>query len=106
MFTLKNVIRTTLIRYASTRPGPRYIKSTFVFVCEIQKAVFSILLLFIEQRSISVGLKAILQAFIKEPSTTIKIFMIASIYIIQNNLSLFAISKLDIATFSVNENYD
>jgi len=101
MFTLQNVIRTTIMRYTRTTSGPRYIKSTFVFICEIQKAILCMFLIFANERNIFSGLKIILQTILKEPYNTMKICLIALIYTIQNNFNQIAISKMDIAHFTV-----
>lgn len=103
MFTLQNVIKTTLMSYIKKQPGPRFINSTFIFVFEIQKAMFSIFLIFGEERNILIGLKRIYRTIRTEPYATIKICIVALIYTVQNNANLFAIERLDIVTFTVDE---
>ncbi len=103
MFTLQNVIRTALMRYTNIRPGPKYIGSTFIFICEIQKAILSIFLILCEERNVIGGFKRIIKIILTEPYNTIKICIIGLIYYIQNSLSLFAASNLDVAVYGVNK---
>ncbi len=102
IYILNSVIRSTLLRYISTQSGPRYVGSTFVFFGEIQKSLFSIFLIFGQEGNILIGLKKVIRVFVKEPYVTIKICVIGLVYIIQNNLNLYAVSKLDIPTYAVN----
>ena len=84
------------------RPDSKYIKSTFVFVCEIQKALMNLFLLIVQERSIIGALKAIFKATTREWHIFMKLFIVAAVYTLQNNVRLFAISKLNVATFEVN----
>ncbi len=102
IFTLQNVVRLTLLRYISTRSGPRYIGSTFVFICEIQKAIFSIFLIFGQEGNILIGFRKIFRSILNEPYITMKICLVSLVYVIQNNLTVIAAKKLDIATLAVN----
>ncbi len=102
IYILNSVIRSTLLRYTRTQSGPRYIGSTFVFFGEIQKILFSIFIIFGQEGNILIGSKKVIRVFVKEPYVTIKICVIAVVYIIQNNLNIYAASKLDIPTYAVN----
>jgi len=102
MFTLQNVIRATLLRYQRLR-GQHYISSTLIFISEIEKTLLSILLVFGEERSVIIGLKSIWKSILQEPHISIKICVVALIYVIQDNLTVLAMERLSVATFGVNE---
>ena len=104
LFVAQRVIRTSILRYASKRPDSKYIKSTFVFVCEIQKAIMNLFLVIAEERSIIGAFKAIFHATTREWHIVMKLFIVAAVYTLQNNVRLFAISKLNVATFEVIKN--
>lgn len=99
---LQNVLSIMLVRYVRTTPGPRFIKSTFVVICEVQKAILSILLISCEERGVIAGLKAMYKKILLRPSDTLKLSIPALIYTLQNNLVIIAISNLDPATYVVN----
>lgn len=99
--TLQNVTSILLLRYVRTRTGPRFINSTAVVNSEIQKTIFSILLLFIEEGRFRRGFHLIYHKFVKEPKDTLKTGIPALLYVLQNNLLYIAISNLDAATFQV-----
>lgn len=103
IFVAQRVIRTTLLRYAATKSTSKYIKSTFVFVCEIEKAIMNLFLVIVEERGIIRGFKAIFKATTKELHIVLKLSIIAALYTVQNNIRLYAISKLDVATFEVSK---
>lgn len=103
LFVVQRVIRTSILRYASTKSDSKYIKSTFVFVCEIEKGIMNLILVIAENRSIIIGFKTIFKTTINELHILMKLFLIAAVYTLQNNVRLFAISKLNIATYEVNE---
>ena len=103
LYILQSVIRTTVLRAAVTKSDQRFISSTFVFVGEIEKAILSIFLILLEELNPIKGFKAILRAILTEPFITLQISLTAVIYTIQNNLSVYAVRKLDIATLGVNK---
>jgi len=101
LLTLQNVTSILLLRYVRTTTGPRFINSTAVFNSEIQKTVFSILLLFNEERNVITGLKLIYNKIILQSKDTFKTGIPALLYTLQNNLLFISISNLDAATFQV-----
>ena len=103
IFVAQRVIRTTMLRYATTKSSSKYIRSTFVFVCEIEKGIMDLFLVIVEERGIIRGFKAIFNATINELHIVLKLSIIAAVYTIQNNIRLYAISKLDVATFEVSK---
>jgi UDP-sugar transporter A1/2/3 len=90
------------LRYVRTTSGPRFINSTLIWICEVQKAILSLILIIGEERSLIGGLKSIYNKILLEPKDTIKMAIPALIYTVQSNLNLKAISNLDAATFMVN----
>ncbi|CAF3772750.1 unnamed protein product [Adineta steineri] len=101
LLTLQNVTSILLLRYVRTTTGPRFINSTAVFNSEIQKTLFSFLLLINEERSIIKGFKLIYTQIICQWKDTIKTGFPALLYTLQNNLLFISISYLDAATFQV-----
>ncbi|CAF1035850.1 unnamed protein product [Rotaria sp. Silwood1] len=99
--TLQNVASILLLRYVRTTPGPRFINSTAVLNSEIQKTIFSILLLIYEQRSVIKSLKLIYNKVIRQSKDAFKTGIPALLYTLQNNLLFVSISNLDAATFQV-----
>ncbi|CAF2424698.1 unnamed protein product [Rotaria sp. Silwood2] len=99
--TLQNVTSILLLRYVRTTPGPRFINSTAVLNSEIQKTIFSILLLIYEQRSVIKSFKLIYNKIIRQSKDTFKTGIPALLYTLQNNLLFVSISNLDAATFQV-----
>ncbi|CAF1313752.1 unnamed protein product [Adineta ricciae] len=101
LLAVQNVVHILLVRYVRTLPGPRFIKSTFVFVTEIQRTIFSILLVWHEERSIIAGTKKIFNQIFGNPRDTLMVSIPAFIYTIQNNLIIIAVSNLDAPTYMV-----
>ena len=101
LLTVQNVASILLLRYVRTTPGLRFINSTAVFNSEIQKTIFSILLLIVEQQSVIKSLKLIYYQVIRQSTDTLKTGVPALLYTLQNNLLFAAISNLDAATFQV-----
>jgi len=102
LLTLQNVASILLLRYVRTTTGPRFINSTAVLNSEIQKTIFSILLLIYEERSIIKSFKLIYEKVIHQSKDTFKTGIPALLYTLQNNLLFISISNLDAATFQVN----
>jgi UDP-sugar transporter A1/2/3 len=101
LLTLQNVTSILLLRYVRTTPGPRFMNSTAVFNSEIQKTIFSILLLINEERNIFTSFKLIYEKIIRQSKDTFKTGIPALLYTLQNNLLFISISNLDAATFQV-----
>ena len=99
--TLQNVTSILLLRYVRTTPGSRFINSTAIFNSEIQKTIFSILLLINEERSIITSFKLLYQKIIRQSKDTFKTGIPSLLYTLQNNLLFISISHLDAATFQV-----
>lgn len=79
-----------------------YIATTLILVAELIKFVFCLILLLI-QKSGSFGqlFKTVASEVIFKPWETAKLAIPSSLYTIQNNLILLALSSLDAATFQV-----
>ena len=79
-----------------------YIATTLILVSELIKFAFCLILLLV-QKSCSVEhlFKALVSEVIYKPSETAKLAIPSSLYTIQNNLILLALSSLDAATFQV-----
>ena len=99
--TLQNAMSILLLRYVRTLPGDRFIKSTAVVNSEIQKTIFSILLVINEERNVAKAFKLIYDKIVCQPYDTFKTGLPALMYTLQNNLLFIAISNLDAATFQV-----
>ncbi|CAF0838953.1 unnamed protein product [Adineta steineri] len=99
--TLQNAMSILLLRYVRTTPGPRFINSTAVVTSEIQKTIFSIILVINEERNVVKAFKLIYDKIVREPYDTFKTGLPALLYTLQNNLLFIAISNLDAATFQV-----
>ena len=100
--TLHGVGNTVLKRHVMTTPYPPFIRSTFVWIGEIQKTIFCLVLIFAQERNLMGGLKTIFNKIFLQPKDTIKMIVPAIIYTVQNNLTLEAIANLDPVTFIVN----
>jgi UDP-sugar transporter A1/2/3 len=87
--------------YVRKQTDSRFINSVVVFICEIQKTILSLILIFGEERSLIGGLKTIYNKIILQPKDTLKMLIPAVIYTIQNNLNLQAITVLDPAILVV-----
>ena len=99
---LHGVGNATLIHFVHKASDSRYIKSTFVLICEIQKAILSfIILIIVEEHSLIGALKTIYNKILLQPKDTIKMMIPAVIYTIQNNLNLETMSTLPPAKFVV-----
>ena len=79
-----------------------YIATTLILVSELIKFAFCLILLLI-QKSGSFGqlFKTVTAEVIFKPWETAKLAIPSSLYTIQNNLILLALSSLDAATFQV-----
>ncbi|UJR25538.1 hypothetical protein I4U23_006884 [Adineta vaga] len=99
--TLQNALSILLLRYVRTLPGDRFINSTAVINSEIQKTIFSIILVINEERNIMKAFKLIYDKIVRQPYDTFKTGLPALLYTLQNNLLFIAISNLDAATFQV-----
>lgn len=79
-----------------------YIATTLVLVSELIKFMFCLILLLIQKSgSVEQLLKTLGSEVIFKPSETSKLAIPSSLYTIQNNLILLALSSLDAATFQV-----
>ncbi len=102
VLALYNVGTVILLKHVLKIQDSSFIKSIFVFICEIQKAILSLLLIIAEERSLIGGLKTIYDKIFLQQKDTIKMTLPALIYIVQNNLNLKAISALHPVTYIVN----
>ncbi|KAK4026255.1 hypothetical protein OUZ56_015265 [Daphnia magna] len=105
ILTLQTTLTVLAMRYSrkQTEGGKDlYIATTLVLVSELIKFMFCLILLLIQKSgSIEQLLKALGSEVIFKPSETVKLAIPSSLYTIQNNLILLALSSLDAATFQV-----
>ena len=79
-----------------------YIATTLILVSELIKFGFCLLLLLFQKSgSLHQVLKTVLSEVVYKPWETAKLAIPSSLYTIQNNLILLALSSLDAATFQV-----
>lgn len=94
-----------IMRYSRKRnEGAKdlYIATTLVLVSELIKFGFCILLLVLQKSgSIIQTFKTLMSEVVFKPWETAKLAIPSSLYTIQNNLILLALSSLDAATFQV-----
>nr|CAH0103774.1 unnamed protein product [Daphnia galeata] len=105
ILTLQTTVTVLAMRYSrkQTEGGKElYIATTLILVSELIKFAFCLILLLV-QKSCSVEhlFKALVSEVIYKPSETAKLAIPSSLYTIQNNLILLALSSLDAATFQV-----
>ena len=80
-----------------------YIGTTLVLVAEILKLFFCLVLLLVQKSgSLKQTFKVISNEVFFKPRETVKLVIPSSLYSLQNNLVLLALSSLDAATFQVN----
>jgi|UniRef100_A0AC35GKZ3 UDP-sugar transporter A1/2/3 len=102
------IVQTTALvltlRYSRTQvtDGPKYLSSTAVVVSEIIKFITSgIMVLYNNGWSYLRFRKELQREVFDKPAETLKVSVPAILYVVQNNLLFFALSKLDAATYQV-----
>ncbi|KAG8281914.1 hypothetical protein J6590_049037 [Homalodisca vitripennis] len=89
------------MRYATTRPGDRFLSSTAVFCAELVKLSASLFLVYKEEGSAKRWITVLHNNIIRQPMDTLKVCVPSLLYIIQNNLLYLSASHLDAATYQV-----
>ena len=86
--------------YRSTSGGELYISTTMVFFTEVGKYLLSLALL-----AVQTGPKGMLGEFtsqvVRKPRETMLLAIPASLYVLQNNLLILALTNLDAGTYQV-----
>lgn len=101
ILTIQNASLILTIRYTRTLSGDMYIPTTAVALAEALKVVTCLVILLLQQGSLTGWLKYLYASIIGQPIDTLKLSIPALIYTLQNNLQYVAISNLDAATFQV-----
>lgn len=105
ILTLQTTLSVLAIRYTrkQTEDGEElYIGTTLVLVAEIIKFIFCLGLLLIQKSgSLKQTYKVLTNEVFLKPNETFKLAIPSSLYLLQNNLVLLALSWLDAATFQV-----
>ncbi|XP_046683723.1 UDP-N-acetylglucosamine transporter isoform X1 [Homalodisca vitripennis] len=99
--TLQNAVLGLSMRYATTRPGDRFLSSTAVFCAELVKLSASLFLVYKEEGSAKRWITVLHNNIIRQPMDTLKVCVPSLLYIIQNNLLYLSASHLDAATYQV-----
>ncbi|KAI1726455.1 nucleotide-sugar transporter domain-containing protein [Ditylenchus destructor] len=101
VLVLQNAGQVLLMRYATTRPQPQFIKTVAVLFNEVVKLIAALILFTIEEKSVKKTLIGLRQHFIYDICDTLKVGVPAFIYTIQNFLLYVAIEHLDAGTYMV-----
>lgn len=108
MFSLVFLVAQTtslvlMMRYTRTRSHdrPLYVSSSAVVVVEMTKLVVCIIVVLVQEGSVSHGLKSIHRNLFGNPLDSLKLAVPAGLYAMQNNLLYLALSHLESSTFQV-----
>ncbi|KAI1732921.1 nucleotide-sugar transporter domain-containing protein [Ditylenchus destructor] len=101
VLVLQNAGQVLLMRYATTRSQPQFIKTVAVLFNEVVKLIAALILFTIEEKSVTKTLIGLRQHFIYDICDTLKVGVPAFIYTIQNFLLYVAIEHLDAGTYMV-----
>lgn len=105
ILTLQTTVTVLAMRYSRKQNDSGkelYIATTLVLVAELIKFSFCLMLLLAQKAgSLSATWKTLLSEVLLKPWETAKLAIPSSLYCIQNNLILLALSYLDAATFQV-----
>ena len=97
LLTVQNVSHTLVLRQTRIRKDvPMYSASSAVIVCETIKFILSFAILLYEE-----GISYCIHETLRNPMDSLKVTVPAIIYVIQNNLLIFALSNLDANIFQV-----
>ena len=103
LLVLQTSATVLLLRYSRSHrvSGELYLATTVVFLTEVAKYLLGLLLL-----GLQVGPGRLLATYMKEvvgkPRDTATLAIPASLYVLQNNLLILALTNLDAATYQVN----
>ncbi|KAH7725438.1 Protein NSTP-5 a [Aphelenchoides avenae] len=101
VLVVQNASQVLLMRYATTRDQPPFLKTVAVFFNEVVKLVASLALFFATNGSMRKSLGELKHHFITNFLDTLKVGVPAFIYTIQNFLLYVAIENLDAGTYMV-----
>ena len=105
LFTFQTTVSVLAIRYTRKQNEGEeevYIGTTLVLLAEIIKFLFCLMLLFVQKSgSIRQTFNVLSNEVFFKPNETFKLAIPSSLYSLQNNLVLLALSWLDAATFQV-----
>lgn len=82
-------------------PEQRYITTTAVVFSEFAKMCICLLIIFIQQRTLTGFLGVLYHHLIEGWRDTLKMSVPAIVYMVQNNLQYVAVSNLEAAVFQV-----
>lgn len=99
--TLQNALLALVMRYVRTRTGDMFMATTAVVVAEFLKFTTCLLIILVQEGSISKWLKHLHENIIMQPVDCLKIAIPSLVYTLQNNLLYVAVSNLDAATYQV-----
>lgn len=103
LLVLQTSATVLLLRYSRSHrvSGELYLATTVVFLTEVAKYLLGLLLL-----GLQAGPGRLLATYMKEvvgkPRDTATLAIPASLYVLQNNLLILALTNLDAATYQVN----
>ena len=89
-----------LLLCRSSGQGPLYISTTMVFFTEVGKYLLSLTLLAVQAGPLGMCSEFTRQV-VKKPRETILLAIPASLYVLQNNLLILALTNLDAGTYQV-----
>ncbi|KAF9101973.1 hypothetical protein BGX27_011239 [Mortierella sp. AM989] len=101
---LQNSTLVLLMRYSRVTVDPdqpMYLASTAVFFAEIIKLLGCLVILTIQNRSITRTAYIVNREIIEQPQEILKMLVPSGLYALQNNLLYIALSNLEAATFQV-----
>ena len=97
--TTQNAALALTMRYSRTLPGPRYLPSTAVLLCEVLKWSVSVAMLAHEHDGrVAYSLR---KHVLQKPLEVAKLAVPAALYTMQNNLAYFAIGHLEATTYQL-----
>ncbi|GAB1599196.1 UDP-galactose translocator-like isoform X1 [Argonauta hians] len=99
--TLQNALLALVMRYVRTRTGDLFMSTTAVIMSEFMKFVTCLIVILIQEGSISNWLRHLKENIIKQPIDCMKVSIPSLVYTLQNNLLYVAVSNLDAATYQV-----
>lgn len=101
VLVLQNTSLVLFMRFAMTGNRPKFLKAISVFFAEIFKFVASVVLVCLQEKSVSKGFAQIYDQFVNHRGDAIKVLVPAVVYTIQNFLLYVAVENLPAATYMV-----
>ncbi|XP_039298591.1 UDP-galactose translocator isoform X2 [Nilaparvata lugens] len=99
--TIQNALLALSLRYGTTRSGDRFFASTAVLMTEIVKFSICLLLVYFEKGSFSKWKNCLYRTVIQNPLDTLRVAVVAILYVVQNNLLYLSAANLDATTNQV-----